>query len=165
MSVVSETAAMSAIFEMNQKTLNDFVREMPVSERQVGAVFSIGGSVVGLDAFDSVRTFAKAAPKLMRSYAVDAMENGTDASAKKPADEAVQSFLKGVAAADASRFKAVGLGDDLRFKGLHLTGAALALSDQIVHVVAFPGSLYESHDEQAPRPAHMTSARTRRTFH
>jgi hypothetical protein len=165
MSVESETAAMSAIFEMNQKKLNDFVSGMPINDNQVGAIFSIGGAVVGLDAFDSARTFAKAAPKLMRSYAVDALENDTDADAKKPADEAVQSFLNGISAADASRFKAVGLGDDLRFKGLHLTGAALELSDQIVHVVAFPGSLYESHDEQTPRPAHMTSARTRRTFH
>ncbi len=165
MSVESETAAMSAIFEMNQKKLNDFVSGMPINDNQVGAVFSIGGAVVGLDAFDSVRTFAKAAPKLMRSYAVDALENDADAKSKKPADEAAQSFLNGIAAADASRFKAVGLGDDLRFKGLHLTGAALELSDKIVHVVAFPGSLYESHDEQTPRPAHMTSSRTRRTFH
>lgn len=165
MSVASETAAMSDIYEANQNKLNDFVRGMPVKDKQVGAVFSIGGVVVGLDAFDSVRTFAKAAPKLVRSYAVDALENEPNARAKKPSDEEVKSFLNGIAAADASRFKAVGLGDDLRFKGLQLTGAALELSDQIVHVVAFPGSLHESHDEQTPRSAHMTSARMRRTFH
>src|SRR5262249_44016696 len=52
MAVASPTAAMGEIYERNQTRLNDFVRAMPRTDNQVGAVFSICGKIVGIDAFD-----------------------------------------------------------------------------------------------------------------
>jgi hypothetical protein len=52
MSAASPTGAMSAIYERTQTSLDEFVRPMPRRGGQVGAVFSIGGRVVGVDAFD-----------------------------------------------------------------------------------------------------------------
>ena len=41
-----------------------------------GAVFSYGGSIIGLDLFDKPTTLAKLWPKLIRAYAIDALESG-----------------------------------------------------------------------------------------
>lgn len=161
MSVASPTAAMSAIYERSQARLNDFIRAMPRRDRQVGAVFSIGSQVAGIDAFDSADTFTKAAPKLIRSYAVDAMESPATVVSKGLASDAVRAFLDDVAVASTTRFKALGLGDDLRLSGLSLAGAALEISRQIVHLVSFPGTVYEDQ----PQNTRMARARMRRTFH
>lgn len=64
-----------------------------------------------------------------------------------------------------TQFKALGLGDDLRFNGSNVAGAALEISGQIVHIVSFPRTLYEGDGEHHPRSAYMMSARMRRTFH
>ena len=166
MNVASPTAAMSAIYEDNQTKLDDFVRAMPRNDRQVGAVFSTGDKVVGLDAFDSADTFFKAAPKIVRSYAVDALEGPAEASATESANNLVRSFLNDIVTMDhLTQFKALGLGDDLRFNGSNVAGAALEISGQIVHIVSFPRTLYEGDGEHHPRSAYMMSARMRRTFH
>ena len=78
------------------------------SERQVGAVFAVDGKVVGLDLFDSTVAFRKLMEKLVRSYAMDAIEKPADAPA--PVEEVVRKFLEDMKAAAIQRFPAVGKG-------------------------------------------------------
>jgi hypothetical protein len=165
MSVASPTSAMSAIYERSQMRLDDFVHAMQRQHGQVGAVFSIGGQVAGVDIFDSADTFTKIAPKLVRSYALDALESVGAPNTSRVTTDAVRAFLDGIAAASSTRFKALGLGDDLRLEGLGLAGAALEFSGQIIHLVSFPGSLFEDRDEQQSHRTTMARARMRRTFH
>ncbi len=148
----SPTGAMSAIYERSKARLDDFVRAMPRRNRQVGAVFSIDGRVSGLDVVDRCQTFAEIAPKLIRSYAIDALESPTAASTSATGNTGIRSFLGQVALASVTRFKALGLGDDLRLDGLALAGAALQV--KVVHLVAFPESVYEDHDERMRRAFH-----------
>lgn len=160
MSAGSPTAAMSAIFEHSRAKLDDFIGAAQRCDRQVGAAFSISGEIAGIDAFDSADTFAKVAPKLIRSYAVDAMERTTATPRVGPAPDAVRAFLTDVAGVSANRFKALGLGDDLRLNGMTLAGAALETSGQIVHVVAFPAAAYEDHNGIGFRYRRTVRART-----
>jgi hypothetical protein len=165
MSVQSETGAMSAIYERSQIQLDDFVLAMPKCDGQVGAVFSIGGQIAGFDAFDSADTFAKAAPKLIRSYAVDAIEIPPASGRDELTSGAVRAFLDDIGGAGTTRFKALGLGDDLRLNGLALAGAALEVSGRIIHLVSFPGTMYGDRQNGQHRQAQMARARTRRAFH
>lgn len=165
MAVASPTAAMSALYDHSRARLDDFVGAMPHNERQVGAMFCIGGDIVGIDAFDCATTFAKAAPKLIRSYAIDAMESPIPVVSKDLGVEAVRSFLVSITAAEATRFKALGLGDDVPLKGPHLAGAALEISGQVVHLVSFPSRVYAGDQEGQARTAGMARASRRRTFH
>ena len=54
--------------------LRDYLNAIPNSDGQVGAVYAIGDSLVGIEVFDSDATFKKLAGKLLASYALDAME-------------------------------------------------------------------------------------------
>ena len=69
-------------------------------------------------------TFAQFLPKLIRNYALDAVEIPGDQSPLPPADSAV-SFLRQVAAAQVREFPAVGLGKTLRLQATGMVGVGL----------------------------------------
>jgi hypothetical protein len=74
-SVLSDTSAMSDIFEKEEARLKDYEQSFQVREGQSGAVFAINGKIVGLDLFDSVETLKKLFPKLLQSYGLDALDH------------------------------------------------------------------------------------------
>jgi hypothetical protein len=156
---------MAKIYERSQARLDEFVRAMPRGGNQVGAVFSISGKIAGVDIFDSPDTFDKALPKLIRSYAVDALERPVEAATNILTADAVRDFLDDIALVDVNRFKAVGLGDDLRFNSAYLVGAALQVSAQIVHLISFPRSFFADNQEKKSRHRRMARVWTRRAFH
>lgn len=164
MSAPSPTAAMAAIYEHKERDLEDFVRTMPRHGGQVGAVFAVGAEIAGLDAFDCAATFGRSMAKLLRSYAVDALEHAASNGSTRPGADAVQAFLGDTAAAGIGRFKAIGLGEDLRLEGATLAGAALEHEGGIVHLVAFPASAFADEGQAHPHAA-VARARMRRTFH
>ena len=76
----SETGAMSAIFDRHEKALNDYVRDVTPVAGQVGAIFAVADRRWGLDVFDRPGTLAAFLPKLVQSYAVDALDPGLAAA-------------------------------------------------------------------------------------
>jgi hypothetical protein len=131
----SETGAMAAMFEHAQAPIECFVEALPSDARQAGGIFFINGRIVGLELFDAPATWGKLAPKLLRSYAVDAIDRRR-APRSSVADEA-QRFLECVAESEATVFQATGLGSDVRLSSPELSGAALAMGDRAVHISAF----------------------------
>ena len=81
-------------------------------------------------------TFAQLLPKLIRNYALDAVEIPGDQSPLPPADSAV-SFLRQVAAAQVREFPAVGLGKTLRLQAIGMLGVGLRAEEALVHLGAF----------------------------
>jgi hypothetical protein len=132
----SETGAMSAIFERHAAPIDAYADAIVPEGRQVGAVFAIDGTVQGLDLFDSPETLRRILPKLVRSYAADAIESGRRPVRKASATKAA-AFLQSVAAAEPRSFPAVGAGVDLRFESEAVTGGALVVDESIVHMAAF----------------------------
>ncbi|MBI5947289.1 MAG: hypothetical protein HY875_04035 [Chloroflexi bacterium] len=131
----SETGAMRAIYERHRGRIEDYTAAFRALPLQAGAVFSIGGQPAGLELFDAPATFARVLPKLVRSYALDAME-GAPVS-PPPADWLVRNFLSRVGQAGVERFPTVGAGEMLRLSGAGITGSALLEAERIVHLAAF----------------------------
>lgn len=109
----SDTRAAAAMYETRRRSLDDLVQTLEPVEHQVGAVFTLGGAIAGLDVFDSPRTWRSLLPKLVRSYGLDAMDPMI-AGAKFTNPEPAR-FLGAVRAARAQSFPAVGAGTDVRF--------------------------------------------------
>src|SRR5207248_677727 len=76
----SNTDAMSDIFEQHRPAVEEYVRSFQPAQNQVGFGFFIGGRVIGVDLFDTPFSFQKLFPKLIRSYALDAIEYATMSS-------------------------------------------------------------------------------------
>lgn len=133
----SETAAMSAMYDKVDHSLEDFVAAFPPIERQVGAVFLVDGQIAGLELFDAPSTWRKLAPKLVRSYALDAIDSRKKSGAPVPSPEG-SVWIGAVVSCDASVFPAVAEGEDVRLTGSDIGGAALVARGRAIHVSAFP---------------------------
>ncbi len=132
----SPTGAMHAMFDRHRKTLNDYVESVQAVPTQVGAVFVVKNRCCGLDLFDQPETFAALLPKLVRSYAIDALRN-SPRDQEKSLEYDSQAFLDRILDGSFDDHPAVGLGRDVGITGEKLVGGALVADDTVVHLTAF----------------------------
>lgn len=147
MRVESPTSAMSAIYERRGDDLQSYLDGFDVRAGQVGAVYAIGSKIAGLDLFDSERTYAKLARKLISSYALDAMEDNTGPVGLEP--DTAKAFLKTLTTASSRRYPSAGLGENVRLETLGLVGAVLEVEGSCVHLAAFPATQFTADDTGA----------------
>jgi ARG and Rhodanese-Phosphatase-superfamily-associated Protein domain len=138
LAVHSPTSAMSDIYDSYANDLDESVRAFPAVEGQAGAVFAINGEMIGLDLFDHASTLRKLLPKLVRSYALEALarREATDKS-EVPQQTAAREFLSSVSEAKAERFAAIGEGEDVRVQEPGLSAAALVARGRLIHLCGF----------------------------
>ena len=139
MSSVSETHAMADMYAQNETSVEPFVEAIPAQFHQRGAVFVIGGEIIGCDLFDCAATLSKLLPKIVRSYALDAVDRDSASScvARDPSSMEVRELLERIAAAETTGFPAIGLGEDFRLQTPGLAGGALVEDGRVVHLGAF----------------------------
>lgn len=132
----SDTLAMADAYESRDRQLSAYVSAFCAEKAQRGAVIAIDGKPVGLELFDSANAFARYLEKLVRSYALDAIE--TEAGKTVTASEAdVRRFLDSIRGAAAERFPGVGEGEDIRLTGDGVSGGALMANGRVVHLAGF----------------------------
>jgi hypothetical protein len=132
----SPTGAMAGIFESNASSLEEFTRAFTWQEGQCGVAFAIGGRVLGLEVFDHAEAMRRFFQKLVRSYALDALD--ADPSAHEPASiDAACALVTQIGAAQSFAEQALGLGNDVRFDGPEVSGAALWAQERYVHICSF----------------------------
>jgi hypothetical protein len=134
--VQSETLAMSDIYVDRAAQLDTYVRGFRPVPAQRGAVVAICGKVVGVELFDAATAFSRYLEKLVRGYALDAIERAPGEQPAPPERDA-RAFLDLVAATHGERFKALGEGEDIRLTGQSIAGGALAAGGRLVHLAAF----------------------------
>lgn len=135
MDVGSSTHAIADAYEHFSGSVDEYVDAFATSETQVGACFTINGKIRGVELFDVSDTCGKLMPKLIRSYALDAIEERQDAATA--GSQGISDFIQAVAAAPADSFKALGEGEDLRIHSNTIAGGALAARERVVHLCAF----------------------------
>ena len=140
MQVDSATGAAAALYDQHRERLDAFRHAFVPHPRQCGALFAINGRLIGLDLFDSPKTFAAALGKLVESHALDAIDT---ANASAPATsahagaEAARHWLTAIGQAEVERFAAVGEGEDWRIYGDTVSGGALIKDGHLIHLCAF----------------------------
>ncbi|MDF1554069.1 MAG: hypothetical protein P1P84_13450 [Deferrisomatales bacterium] len=159
----SPTLAMGEIYEQQRHGIEGYLQGLPTVDGQVGAVFAVNGEVSGVDLFDCSATLAALWPKLVSSYAMDALGTGGrygDAPDPDAPRKATAAFLDAVSAAKVERFPALGLGEDLRLQASGVAGGALQVDGRVVHLSAF--RVDGNGGRERTRRPHMASASRRR---
>jgi hypothetical protein len=135
----SPTQAMNAIYDSRVGAIDEYVRAFEWAQPQAGLIFAIGPENMGLDLLDHPHAMRAVLPKLVRSYALDALEAPHSAPATIAA--AVE-FVQRIGRAGAVTRPAVGIGEDVRLTGDGISGASLWAGERYVHVCAFtaPGA-------------------------
>ena len=136
MSVNSPTGAFHAICEKYEDTLLDYLRSFAHPGGCSGIIAAINGRIIAMDAFDSSSTMKSLWNRLIKSYTLDAIEDG-DGKTTPLKKTAIRSFLESIAAQEGKRYQSVGIGYDLRINSEELAGSALLVDDAVVHITVF----------------------------
>ncbi len=147
MNARSPSAASDALYVMSEDRINEYVKSFKHQPKQVGCVFLIDGHVSGMELFASEATHKNVIHKILRSYALDAVDSALPLSDKvkssagtKTLDQcvhAVNEFNDQLKSAWTKEFPGLCEGVNVRFKDERLTGGALLYEDQILHLCAF----------------------------
>ena len=138
MKVVSSTGAMRDVYEAKGADLDGYLKSFRLAQGQKGILVFVDGRPAGLDFVSRDEAFATLFPKLVKSYAMEAMLLGerrkkgrgkgdaAKALAKPSADQA-REFLKKAAAADEKKYESIGLGWAYRYAGPEVVGIGARL--------------------------------------
>ena len=162
----SPTSAMRDIYEQRSRSVDEYVHAFPAVDGQIGGVFAVGGKLSGIELFDHPATLGELLPKLVRSYALDAIEYSelSGSAHAVPTTEGVAGFLQEIRDAATEVHAGVGLGTDVRLTGPRIVGGALVHDDRVVHLSAFrkqDGTMSHDGDDlgEERRPMQAPSAR------
>jgi len=133
----SSTAAMAAMYVNYEDRLGEFVDAFQLVDLQVGAIFAINGRVLGLEAFGCHDTFNRLFDKLIKSYALDALElNDTEKPKSVPPDKA-RRFVASINKCKGSHNPSLGMGENITFGSRSVSGASLIVVDRLYHLSVF----------------------------
>jgi hypothetical protein len=132
----SPTGAMSAIYDRHASSVEEFTRAFAWQEGQCGVAFGISGRILGLEVFDHPEVMRRFFQKLVRSYALDALDTAL-ARSEPVSVEVVFALITQISAAQSFAEQALGIGKDVRFTGPKICGAGLWACERYVHICAF----------------------------
>ena len=135
MRAYSPTAAMGRIYERHGSDLGEYVANLAAGPGQTGALFAIGEDEFGLDLFSRSDAFARLFPKLVRSYAIDAMDRTRPGS--PPDKNAARGFLDRLCRGSFDAHPASALGHDVGIVAREAIAGALVVDGSTLHMTAF----------------------------
>lgn len=156
--VRSETEAAAAMYDTHRTSLGEFLKAFHTVDGQSGAMFAINGQILGFDVFDSPMTLPKIFPKLVESFALDAIDG--EMEEKEVPAEVAKDFLQATSNATVEIFPAVGEGEDHRLQGNGLGGGGLVHQERVVHLCVF--KLPDDSGEELETRGRMLRASMRR---
>ena len=136
MAVPSPTQSLNAVAQAHGSDLDTFRQKLGTpGEDEVGAIYALGPEIVGLDLFDQHKTQTALLPKLVTSYALDAIEENLTTA--PPPSSAIVAWLKTLNTMTGASNPGVGLGEDVRLSASGVSGAALVFQGTVIHLSAF----------------------------
>jgi hypothetical protein len=129
----SPTRAMSDAMVTKAKELESYLKDLKPLEGQKGLVALVNGKVAGMDVLSSGRAYQLLHGRLMRCYAMDALLDEGPAAAEAPRDQ-VRAFFEASKGSKETVRQAVGCGQDHRFRGPSVAGAALVAAGSVIHL-------------------------------
>lgn len=157
----SPTSAMADVFETHRHRVDDYVGAFAAETGQVGAVFAIGENIEGLELFDCDETLADMLPKLIRSYAIDAIET-VESHRRNPSAISADAFIQRLAKADVETYPAVGLGTEVRLTAPGAIAGALVTDERVVHLAAFAAPAESNRNDRDNESRGLASLWSRR---
>lgn len=130
----SDTGAMRDAYAERQDDLARAEERFRCPEdNAVGVVALVGGRAACADVFDQADTLRGYWPRLVRSYALEAL----GAAVAPPSTDSARRLLHRPLKAERTAFRSPGLGQDVRINGNGVVGAALVCDEVAIHTAPF----------------------------
>jgi hypothetical protein len=124
----------------------------------------INDKVVGMDGFGNSDSFSKVFKKLVKSYALDAIDWFDPEKEYQGLKGEVTKFMKASRAARVESHESVGLGMDYRMESRKITGFSLVFDNQILHLSVFARTDGQSRNMHTSRMERYTQRRRNRVM-
>jgi hypothetical protein len=131
---VSGTDAAKAMYTSSRQKLDGCLAALPCQAGQCGSIVAVAGKIVCLDFISRPEVHARAYPKLLRGYALDALEAPT---ADGLPDDAAAESLAEVASAEREAVQAGGRGELRRLRSGRVTGWELQHREELIALTVF----------------------------
>jgi hypothetical protein len=131
----SDTDAAEQIYVSRSASLDEYLASLPLTEGQCGSIACIGGRVVCVDYAGSPAVYARLHEKLVRGYALDAIERPV---AAEVATEELTRLLDAITSAARTPTPVVGRGQSWHLESQWLVGSELLVDGELVALSAFP---------------------------
>ena len=131
--VQSPTSAMHDTLAARVKELEEYLQNLKPLPNQKGLVVLVNGQVLGADVVSSAHAYQVLHAKFVRSYALEALLERQPAVTEN-ARETVAAFFEASKASTEHVHRVVGCGEDHRFEGQKVAGAALVADGRVVHL-------------------------------
>ena len=151
----SPTGAMHETYSRREGELRELVDSFEYIPGQVGVVVYINNRFSCLDLFDKSKTLEKLWTRLLKSYALEAL-NTRGRSLKKPRPEP-EELKKAIEESEYLTYPSVSMGQDLRLSGPGITGAGLIVEEELIHLSIFPAT-----DKEKQSRSNIRTPRQRR---
>ena len=158
----SPSMAMAEIYEKDRPSIQKYLKHFKLIDSQVGAIFMINGKVAGMDSLGKPGTFSKVFNKLVESYALDAVDWYDSGKEHKNLKSDVTKFMKTAHSARTEDCPSVGRGTDYRIESKKMTGFALALDDQVLHLCMFARENSQDSHESGSKMGRFSTRRGNR---
>lgn len=135
MKTKSSTGAMNDIYKNYHKEMERIVSGIECVPKQVGVVVFINGRFTCIDLFNCPEILKKIWPKLLSSYAIEALEYVNEEKLTEKPD--INKVLKEVSSARYKEYPSVGMGTDIRIEGGNIIGAGLIFEQRLFHLSVF----------------------------
>lgn len=148
--VDSATGAMKDAFKQKEANLVEYLKAFHCLPHQKGIFVFIDGEIAGWDILSRESAFAIIFPKLVKSYAMDALmkERKGMVACQKPEEEA-NKFLAEIRDCKQDKYPSTGQGFDYRFEGIDKVGSALVVQEEVIHTAFFKVSKEEKAGKMA----------------
>lgn len=139
---------MKDVYDAKGAELDDYLKSFRVVDGQKGLLVFLDGKPVGFDYVSRSGAFGLLFPKLVKSYAMEAMLAAEERKRREHAEKAkiagrdpstgeARSFLAAAAACEEHKNDPVGMGSYFRYAGPGMVGSALAVDEAVVHMAFF----------------------------
>lgn len=132
----SATGAMRDVYTAKTEELNEYLQTFECVPHQQGSLVFINGEAAGFDVISRESAYESLHPKLLGSYAIDALIQKKERFDKPSADKA-RELLQQAQMCEESKFDSIGRGHDYRFEGPNVVGSGLVLAGSVIHLAFF----------------------------
>ena len=133
----SHTAAMKHVYDQQGELLSAYLEKFPCVENQRGVVVFVDGELAGCEMISKNKPYLRCHEKIIKSFCIDLLHRKIEEAEKTGSLEKARDWLASIENWKTSRFKSLGIGDDLRLKNGVSHGNALLAEDTVVHFVGF----------------------------
>ena len=133
--IASATDAHADLYTARARSLDQYIEALPRLGGQSGALVAIAGEPVCLDFVSRPDVFAGLYRKLLRGYALQAVERPVERPLRR---RAVERFLAAIDRGSAQIARTAGAGSTLRYGGA-VRGSELSAFGELVALTVYPG--------------------------